>query len=185
MFHHLCLLTLVQIVHWYWCNFSPLLAVWKLISPQTHTFVLWYYEGHLCQMYFSPLIHPISLHCLCIFSGLTASRLCQRPILVDLNLMQLGVIRWQKSHLGARCNWGHRCSISITLSVLYNMTKCVSVLQGQSEMEQQGHRTWHKQSCGRPPQAPGRAGGGVYHSTTPSAGWKSGIDTVFHTKVDQ
>ena len=172
MFHHPCLFTLVQIVHWYWFNFSPLLAVWKLISPQAHTFVLWYYEGHLCQMFFS----PTSLYWIFNFSGLTASRLCQRPILVDLNLMLLGVIRWQKSHLGARCNWGCRCSISITLSVLYNMTKCVSVLNGSQEMERQGHRTWHKQSCGRPPQAPGRAGGGVYHSTTPSAYLKSGID---------
>ena len=116
----------------------------------------------------------------CIFSGLAASRLCQRPILVDLNLMQLGVIGWQKSHLGARFNWGHRFSISITLSVLDNMTKCVSVLQGQSRIG-----TWQKQSCGRPPQAPGRAGGCVDHSTTPSAGWKSGIYTVFHIKMDQ
>ena len=110
------------------------------------------------------------------------------PILADLNLMQyivtfvhpdlmqLGVIRWQKSHLGGRCNWSCRCSISITLSVLYNKTKCVSVLQGQSR-----NGTWHKQSCGKPPQVPDRAGGGVYHSTTPSVGWKSGIDTVFHT----
>ena len=71
--------------------------------------------------------------------------------------------------------------------------------RGSQEMERQGHRTWHKQSCGRPPQALGRARGGVYHSTTPSAGLKSGIDlfvsvswilshgidTDFHTKRDQ
>ena len=60
------------------------------------------------------------------------------------------------------------------------MTKCVPVCQGQSR-----NRTARPQSCGRPSQAPGRAGGGVYHSTTPSAGWKSGIYSDFHTKRDQ
>jgi hypothetical protein len=44
-------------------------------------------------------------------------------ILVDLNRMQLSD---RMTEVTFRCNGGHRCSISITLSVLY-MTKCVAV----------------------------------------------------------